>query len=535
MSPYLRRTLVAPDCERKGQRDNIRSIGEQREMAQGIWRAMVILHRYLGIAIGLLIVMWFISGIVMMYVPYSRVQEAERVRMQPPIQWQSCCNFGSLSDDAQVMRAQVENHLGAPALRLRLLGERDFLFDLAHGAKVPIDADTARKVVLEAGPAVIGRAASITDYDRAPFDQFTLGRAPRDRPFHRFTFDDPDKTTIYVSGTAGQVVAWTTAGQRFWNWLGTIPHFLYFQSLRVQQQLWSQTVIWTSLLGTFLTIVGLIIGIVQFGRGKDGKLSPYRGWFYWHHVLGFTFGLLTLTWVFSGLISMNPWGFLEGGGRGEASLAEGASPRWKEVKTSLEALRTQLAESGVVSLTAAPLDGRLHWMATFNDGAVQRFDISGHVAPTSEDELAQAAQRIAGNRAIAQQGLMNEEDTYYYARQRRRFEEVVLPVYRVVLKDDEQTRYYIDPNTGALLQRVDATGRGRRWLFSGLHRLDFAEWMRLRPVRDVLMWLTLLGGLAASVTGVYLAFRRVQSDIIVLLRPFRRFAASRREQKEIAG
>jgi hypothetical protein len=42
---------------------------------------------------------------------------------------------------------------------------------------------------------------------------------------------------------------------RFWNWLGTIPHFFYFQSLRVQQQLWSQTVIWTSLLGTFLTVV----------------------------------------------------------------------------------------------------------------------------------------------------------------------------------------------------------------------------------------------------------------------------------------
>jgi uncharacterized iron-regulated membrane protein len=504
-------------------------------MAQGIWRAMVIIHRYLGIAIGLLMVMWFISGIVMMYVPYSRVQETERLRMQSPIQWRTCCDYGSLTDDAQIVRAQVENHLGAPALRLRLSGARDFLFDLAHGAKIPIDADVARKVVLEAGPAVIGQAASITDYEQVQFDQFTLGRAPRDRPFHRFTFDDPDRTTIYVSGTAGQIVTWTTAGHRFWNWLGTIPHFLYFQSLRVQQELWSQTVIWTSLLGTFLTIVGLALGIVQFGRGKDRKLSPYRGWFYWHHVLGLVFGLLTLTWVVSGLISMNPWGFLEGSGRGGASSVEGASPRWKEVKASLEALRTQLAGSGVVSLTTAPLDGRLYWMATFNDGAVKRLDISGHVARTSEEELAQAAQRIAGDRAIAEQGLMNEEDAYYYARQRRRFEEVVLPVYRVILADDEQPRYYLDPNTGALVQRVDSTGRWRRWLFSGLHRLDFAEWMRARPFRDMLMWLTLLGGVAASVTGVYLAFRRVRSDIIVLLRPFQRFAANRRKQKQIAS
>jgi hypothetical protein len=112
---------------------------------------------------------------------------------------------------------------------------------------------------------------------------------------------------------------------------------------------------------------------------------------------------------------------------------------------------------------------------------------------------------------------------------------VVLPVYRVILNDDEQTRYYIDPNTGALLQRADSIGRWRRWLFSGLHRLDLAEWMRARPLRDVLMWLTLLGGLAGSVTGVYLAFRRVRSDIFVLLRPLRRFAAGRREGKQIAG
>jgi uncharacterized iron-regulated membrane protein len=501
-------------------------------MVNSIWRAMVILHRYLGIAIGLLMVMWFISGIVMMYVPYSRVQEAERLHMQPPIPWQSCCNYGSLIDDAPVVRAQVENHLGTPALRLRAAGQPDFLFDLAHGARIPIDADTARNVALQAVPGVIGRAATITDYEQLPFDQFTLGRAPRDRPFHRFTFDDPDKTTIYVSGTAGQVVMWTTAGHRFWNWLGTIPHFLYFQSLRVQQQLWSQTVIWASLLGTFLTVVGIILGVVQFGRGKEGKLSPYRGWFYWHHVIGLVFGVLTLTWVFSGLVSMNPWGFLEGRGRGEATLAEGPPPRWKELKASLEALRTQLAGSGVVSLSSAPLGGRLYWMATFNDGGVRRLDISGLVAPTSEGELTQAAQRIAGDRAIAEQRLVNEEDAYYYARQRRRFEEVVLPVYRVILKDDEQTRYYLDPNTGALVQRADSIGRWRRWLFSGLHRLDFAEWMRAWPFRDVLMWLTLLGGLAVSVTGVYLAVRRVRSDIIVLLRPFRRFTLARREQKQ---
>src|SRR5438067_1962984 len=48
-------------------------------MANGLWRALVILHRYLGIAVGLLMAVWFVSGIVMMYVGFPRLTEAERV------------------------------------------------------------------------------------------------------------------------------------------------------------------------------------------------------------------------------------------------------------------------------------------------------------------------------------------------------------------------------------------------------------------------------------------------------------------------
>jgi uncharacterized iron-regulated membrane protein len=503
-------------------------------MAGILWSAMVILHRYLGIAIGLLMAMWFVSGIVMIYVPYSHIQAATHLNIQPAIPWRSCCNYGELADDAAVTRVQVVDHLGSPALRLRSPGRPDFLFDLARGTRVPVDADMARKVALQAAPAMIGQPASVMDYEQVPYDQFTLGQAGRDRPLHRFTFDDPDRTAIYVSGTTGRVVTWTTASHRFWNWLGTIPHFLYFQSLRVQQELWSQTVIWTSLLGTFLTVVGLILGVAQFGRGKGGKVSPYRGWFYWHHVTGLVFGVLTLTWVFSGLVSMNPWGFLESDGGVDASVIQGPSPRWKDVKASLEAMRTQLSGSGAVSLTTAPLDGRLYWMAAFADGSSRRLDLSGIAAPVSERELAEAAQRIAGTVAIAGQGLVNEADAYYYALQRRRFDEIALPYYRIILKDDEQTRFYLDAGSGALVHGVDSAGRWRRWLFSGLHRLDFTESMRERPFRDVLMWLTLLGGLGLTVTGVWLALRRVRSDLIVAWQAARRLTTGRRAGKQIA-
>jgi uncharacterized iron-regulated membrane protein len=93
-----------------------------------------------------------------------------------------------------------------------------------------------------------------------------------------------------------------------------------------------------------------------------------------------------------------------------------------------------------------------------------------------------------------------------------------LPVYRVILNDQENTRYYLDPTTGALLARVDANRRWNRWLFGAIHRLDFAAWVRVRPAWDIILIALMLGGFALSATGVYLAVRRVRNDVILLFR-----------------
>ena len=167
-----------------------------------------------------------------------------------------------------------------------------------------------------------------------------------------------------------------------------------------------------------------------------------------------------------------------------------------------------------MSLVTAPLAGRLYWLATRQDGTVTRLDAEGNIAPVSQLDLAEAAKRIAGDAGIADQASIGEEDAYYF-RQGERF---VLPVYRVVLEDDESTRYYVDPNSGALLQRSDAAARWQRWLFGGLHRIDFTAWMRARPTWDIIMLTLMLGGLALTVTGFYLAVRRIRNDVMLLFR-----------------
>jgi hypothetical protein len=312
----------------------------------------------LGIAVGILMLIWFGSGIVMMYVEFPEFSERDRTGALEPIQWQACCRIadGLIPDDLQFYRVQVESLLGIPVLRLRRPPRPDAVVDLAEGVGVTSFTFTdAQAIAVDAAARLVGRAG-LAAGETIDEDQWTVGRFRRDRPLHRFTFDDPERSTIYVSGTSGRIVLRTTATQRSWNWVGAIPHWFYLTALRGDGPLWTATITWAAILGTFLTVLGLYLGIAQFRRGKDRRLSPYRGLFYWHHLAGLVFGITTLTFVVSGLISMNPWGFLEGGGGGgEIRRLEGVPPEWGEVRKSLANMQAKAPNA--VSLTTAPLDG----------------------------------------------------------------------------------------------------------------------------------------------------------------------------------
>jgi hypothetical protein len=150
----------------------------------------------------------------------------------------------------------------------------------------------------------------------------------------------------------------------------------------------------------FLTVPGLYLGMAQFRRGKDGKRSPCRGLFCWHHLAGLMFGT-TLSFVVSGLVSMNPWGFLESRGCGGETGRLGARRPVGAKSASLAIMR--IKSPNAVSLTTAPLGGKLFWLVTAADGTVARLDADDNAALRS-DELAQAAKRIVGANASRRKG-----------------------------------------------------------------------------------------------------------------------------------
>ena len=91
------------------------------------------------------------------------------------------------------------------------------------------------------------------------------------------------------------------------------------------------------------------------------------------------------------------------------------------------------------------------------------------------------------------------------------------------MNDAAGTRYYIDPEDRA---RSSSSYSARdwvsRWLYHGLHSLDFPWLYKYRPLWDIVVITLMLGGTALCVTSLMLAWRVLARKLAVVwsaLRP----------------
>ena len=87
-------------------------------------------------------------------------------------------------------------------------------------------------------------------------------RLSRARPLWKYSW--PNGEQVYVSENTGEVVQYTTTGSRLGAYVGAIPHWLYFTPLRKHGPEWSRLVIWSSGIGTFAALLGVVIGIWMY-------------------------------------------------------------------------------------------------------------------------------------------------------------------------------------------------------------------------------------------------------------------------------
>lgn len=476
-------------------------------------KVLLVVHRYLGVAVGLIMTLWCLSGFVMMYRGYPHLEEAARLRGLEPIRLAPGFDASRLpiADNGRLSGFRLEMLADHPVLRLREGSGRLRMVDVATGASLQGADGMAALMVAEAyadGNGVKGGPRRIELID---LDQWTVEGASRRGPVYRIGFDDPAGTRLYVSERTGEAAQVATRMDRFWGWLGAVPHWLYPTLLRRNATLWDGVVVWASLIGCFLTATGLYVGVVRFRRYKSGRWSPYRGWFYWHHILGLVFGVLTLTWVMSGLLTMSPWGFLDSPvGIAERNRLSGQFTG-ADLKRFLQAAAAQLRPN-VVQYEAAPLGGRLFAVARTRNGSELRLDDDARPALLRGADVKAAVSGVRKG-PLREFDLLNQPDLYYYSGVDQRAR---LPAYRATFGDPQSTALYIDASTGQLAQAVDNTSRANRWLRYGLHDWDFPG-LRTRPVWDVLVLVLLAGVTSGAITGAWLAIRRIARDATAMV------------------
>lgn len=472
---------------------------------------IIFLHRWLGVAGCVLFLGWFVSGIVMMYAGMPGLSEEQRLAALPRLD----AGAINISAASAIERAHL---LGLASIKLTsLFGRPVWRMQGVEGAWCTVFTDT-------------GEVARSFDYGTAkrslrPFatanvhprllraadasDQWTVSGDYDDvRPLYHVALDDAAGTEFYISGATGEVVLRTTARTRALAWVGAIPHWIYFTGVRKHAANWRLLVIWLAGAGCVAAVLGLIAGLWRWAKGSTRDWSPYRGTMRWHHGAGLLFGILTLTWTFSGMLSLEPGGYSTGSS--PTAAQQEAFSGTLDYTLYSESPARALAANPAKELELHDVAGRPYYLLKDSPGHTTLVAVNGEAVPEfPEAFLIGAAQRAVPDSRIVERTLLTRYDAYYYDRDWRE----PLPVLRLKFDDPVRSWLYLDPSRALIVARYERSGRIDRWLYQGLHHWDFPWLWFSRPAWDIIVIALLAGGIFLSGSGVLLGYRRLRISL----------------------
>ncbi|MDR1887951.1 MAG: PepSY domain-containing protein [Zoogloeaceae bacterium] len=499
-------------------------------------RLLFLAHRWLGVALALFMLLWFVSGLVIMYsssINQNRNQQlthAEPLRLE-----QGWLSFGEAWERSAEERAaepsdtsgKADGEIGIIEARLLRQGghplwlaedtrERRYAISALDGhlwRATPEDALTIATdwLVRE------GRAEEARNLQYVNTQEKTAILRGQDRlaPFHRVSLQNALGGELMVSATSGEVVQVSNALERGTYWAGNWLHLFRFLDLAGWGGARNDVLLWSIALSLAACVTGLIVGWLRWRPGwggkptyKEGRVHPYRAfWFRWHFWAGLIGGIVATLWAFSGLL--NPL---------QASLFSPAAPSRDALGQYYGAGIPEKIRNWQPALTIPEADEivQLVWRRLGDDAVLLAHKANGERIRTSPDDfsgtkLTAAVERLTNTDAQVekQAELITDYDSYYYLRHRRGAYDRPLPALRVKLEDSAATHVYLDPLDGRMLLRTDASRRQYRWLFSALHHWDIPGLYR-RPFWDVWMLVWLSFGLVLGVSSVVLGVKRLK-------------------------
>ncbi|MDL2231114.1 PepSY domain-containing protein [Porphyromonadaceae bacterium OttesenSCG-928-L07] len=474
------------------------------------------LHRIFGSIVCLFFFMWFVSGLVLVYHSFPKVtkeQKYEKMEALPSSlpHWETVLSPVCDSVD-QVQSLKVRQFQNQTLYTVKTKDSTYVICNDSLQAVTPVTFQTIRQIARKWVDSPVVRVDTL--YER---DQWILySWYVNELPVYKFYYDDDEKHQLYVSSRTAEVLQLSTRKERFWAWMGAIPHKFYIPLIRRDTNLWTRSLTIAGFIALIAALSGVSLGIYVLRKSYKNKkrlVTPYRKrWYKWHHVTGLVFGVFLITWAFSGAISMQrlPQWLVKTYGEYRISPAKIRGKRLSLDKYVLDYRSVQQVYSDVKEIEWSHYrDVPVYNIVTGNkELCIDASTDQVKKLYLPENQIEKSIRAVHGKDASFTIHTINEYEEYYLARKNK----LPLPVYKVEVDNEDASRYYIDPATGDF-KYLNRSRKVKKWLFNAMHYLQI-KWLYEKPVLWVMsMWVLCIGGALVSLTGIVLSVRYIRRKL----------------------
>lgn len=512
-------------------------------------------HRWLGVGLAVFMLVWFASGLLIMYSSPTTPSRSEQLLHAESLAvetgWLSLGEAWDRSAEQRKTvtaepRAERGNESGqrqaaaklpvsiADARLLRNAGQPQWLVEDTQGQRFAISAidggllnvtpELALKIAQHWFKAEAADNISLSFVETIDSSTFLRNQNAL-RPFHRVA--NEDGTELLISARTGEVLHASTSVDRAFYYGGNWIHLFKPLDLLGLGEWRHDVQLWSGLGATIACLTGLIIGWLRWRPGfggkptySQGRTQPYREfWFKWHFWSGLLGGTLALSWALSGFLDTNPGKLFATNEISKAELSHYLGEQLPDVLRDWQpgALSTPNGDD-IVELNWRRIGQNAVLLAHARDGQRLPQTPEGVDPRFTETALSAAVQRVFGEHALATVTQQNDYDSYYYPRHHQGLVEKPLPVVVAELGDEAGTRLYLDPQDGRILSKIDDRRKVLRWAYSALHHWDFG-WLYYRPIWDVWMLIWVGFGLILSGTSLVIGWKRLKKTFAPKKKP----------------
>ncbi len=223
-------------------------------------------HKWVGLILGVQVILWIAGGLVMSWFPIERVRGEHNMRTPPAY---DLADVGTIvpvtqalaqAGPAPVRRLELAYLLDRPVYRLEVGQEKDrarhILVDARDGRRLsPLSEDWARRIALSdfAGNA---QARSVQLLSA------TNGEYRGAVPVWQVVLDDAEDTHIYVSPDTGRVVARRNSVWRLYDFFW----MLHIMDYKTRSNFNHPLIIGAAAVALILSVSGLLLLFYRFGR-----------------------------------------------------------------------------------------------------------------------------------------------------------------------------------------------------------------------------------------------------------------------------